>query len=334
MLLRKKIVVLGSGGWGTSLALLLNDNGHDVKIWCYEPEVAEEINSKHTNSNYLNDVILPESLIAITESKEVDKADIIVNTIPTQFIRHNISEFKVNFKNQLIINGSKGIENNSLMRISELFFNCADIPKDNFAVLTGPSHAEEVSRKMPTTVVAASYRKRNSKLIQKLFSNNYFRVYRSKDVIGCELGGSLKNVIAIAAGVIDGLGFGDNTKAALITRGLAEMSRLGTELGASPLTFSGLSGLGDLIVTCDSKHSRNRLVGEKIGKGMTLDEVLKSMKMVAEGVNTTESVVQLGKKLNIEMPIAEKMYEILFHNTSPLEAINDLMNRDFKKEWW
>ncbi len=334
MILRKKISVLGSGGWGTSLALLLNDNEHEVKLWCYEKDVADEINELHTNENYLGDVKIPASLIAFTDSREIEKSDIIVNTIPTQYIRKTLSEQKFNFKNKLIINGSKGIENKSLMRISEIFTSAFDVPKENFAVITGPSHAEEVSRKMPTTVVTASARKSNTKLIQKLFSNNYFRVYRNKDVTGCELGGSLKNVIALAAGVIDGLGYGDNTKAALITRGLTEMSRLGTALGASPLTFSGLSGLGDLIVTCNSKHSRNRLVGEKIGKGMSLDEVLQTMKMVAEGVNTTESAVQLGRKLKIELPIAEKMYEILFYNISPLDAINDLMNRDFKKEWW
>lgn len=329
----KKFAVLGSGGWGTSLALLLHDNGHDVVQWCYEPEVAEEINSQHTNSNYLNGIELPESFKATNDSGIVNKVDYIVNTIPTQHIRKTLLNNHFELNNKLVINGSKGIENNSLNRVSEIF-ESAGVKPENFVVLTGPSHAEEVSRKMPTTVVAASKKKSNSKLVQKLFSNNYFRVYRTKDVVGCELGGALKNVIAIAAGVIDGLGFGDNTKAALITRGLAEISRLGEALGANPLTFSGLSGLGDLIVTCDSKHSRNRSVGEKIGKGMTLEEIMKTMKMVAEGVHTTESAAQLGKNLDVEIPITEQMYSILFNNYSPNEAINDLMNRDFKKEWW
>lgn len=333
-MIKKKIVVLGAGGWGTTLATLLVKNNQNAILWTHEPEVAEEISSYNSNSVYLSGVELPEKLIATTENKFVNDADIVVNTIPTQYIRKTLTNHNFNLKNKLIVNGSKGIENNSLMRISEIFESSGKIDLNNYVILTGPSHAEEVSREMPTTVVAASKKKRHTKLIQNIFSNFFFRVYRSKDVIGSELGGALKNVIAIAAGIIDGLGYGDNTKAALITRGLTEMSRLGSALGASPLTFSGLSGLGDLIVTCDSLHSRNRSVGERIGKGQSIDEILKSMKMVAEGINTTESAVQLGISNKVEMPIAEQMYEILFNHSNPNESINELMNRDFKKEWW
>ncbi|HOQ49026.1 MAG TPA: NAD(P)H-dependent glycerol-3-phosphate dehydrogenase, partial [Candidatus Kapabacteria bacterium] len=235
--------------------------------------------------------------------------------------------------NRILINTSKGIEQNTTYRISQIFFEITNLPEDNFVVLSGPSHAEEVSRKIPTTVVAASSDISKAKLCQEMFSTPEFRVYTSNDVVGTEIGGALKNVLAIASGIIDGLGYGDNTKAALITRGLAEIVRLGVACGAHPWTFSGLSGLGDLFVTCNSKHSRNRLVGELIGKGKTLLEITSSMKMVAEGVATTISAIELGKRHNVELPITQQVYRILFENLSPKEAINELMTRESKHEW-
>jgi glycerol-3-phosphate dehydrogenase (NAD(P)+) len=220
------------------------------------------------------------------------------------------------------------------MRVSEILFNVAGISPENYAVLTGPSHAEEVARKMPTTVVSSSENNDNTRLIQNVFSTNNFRIYSSNDVVGCEIGGSLKNIIAIAAGIIDGLELGDNTKAALITRGLAGMTRLGVALGSNSQTFSGLSGLGDLFVTCNSKHSRNRYVGEQIGKGRKLKEIMDEMKMVAEGIYTTESAYFLAQKHNVELPITEQIYKILFEDVQPMVAIKNLMTRPSKREWW
>jgi glycerol-3-phosphate dehydrogenase (NAD(P)+) len=330
----KKVGILGAGGWGTALAILLCGNGAQVNLWSHDTELVDRINSTKTNEDFLKGVAVPE-VINVTNNPDVlSDCDILINCIPTQFIQNTIKNFNLPVENKFIINGSKGIEVSSLFRISEIFFQYAGTPPDKYAVLTGPSHAEEVSRKMPTTVVAASENLFFAKDVQNLFNSSKFRVYTSDDVIGCEIGGSLKNVIAIAAGVIDGLGLGDNTKAALITRGLAEISRLGIALGAKAFTFSGLSGLGDLFVTCDSKHSRNRLVGELIGKGKKLTEVINDMKMVAEGVFTTESAFRLSQKHNVEMPIAEQMHKILFEDTHPIDAINELMTRESKKEWW
>jgi glycerol-3-phosphate dehydrogenase (NAD(P)+) len=330
----KNVGILGAGGWGTALAILLSGNGAQVNLWSHDSELIERIKSSGTNDDFLKGVSIPKIINLTNNSDEISDCDIIVNCIPTQFIQSTIKNFNLPIENKFIVNGSKGIEVSSLHRISEVFFEYANTPPEKYAVLTGPSHAEEVSRNMPTTVVAASENLFFAKNVQELFNSSKFRVYTSEDVTGCEIGGSLKNVIALAAGVIDGLSLGDNTKAALITRGLAEISRLGIALGAKALTFSGLSGLGDLIVTCDSKHSRNRLVGELIGKGKKLSEIVNDMKMVAEGVFTTESAFKLSQKHNVEMPIAEQMHKILFENTNPIDAINDLMSRESKKEWW
>lgn len=329
-----KIGVIGAGGWGTALSNVLVHNDIEVVLWSFEHEVAEEINNSHKNTTYLPDVELDSRIYATSKHEELYDADCFLISTPTQFIRSVLIEDKFPINDKLIINVAKGIEKNSLMRISELIFDVAHIDLDNYVVLTGPSHAEEVVRKMPTAVVAASSEMKNAQMVQKLFSNPYFRVYTSEDVTGAEIGAALKNVIALAAGVVDGLGLGDNTKAALITRGLAEISRLGIALGANPQTFSGLSGLGDLIVTCSSKHSRNRFVGEQLGKGVAFSEIMKSMKMVAEGVETTKSSYQLAKKHNVELPIAEQMYKVLFEGYQPHELIDDLMTRKYKREWW
>jgi glycerol-3-phosphate dehydrogenase (NAD(P)+) len=329
----KKIAVLGAGGWGTSLALVLCDNGYNVTLWSHDKELVESINANRINSDFLPGIIIPENLSVSSDNDVLNECNWFVNAIPTQYIHNAIEKYEIPVKNKYIINGSKGIDINSLSRISELFIS-AGADEDKFAVLTGPSHAEEVSRKTPTTIVCASVNKTFVNDVQRAFSNEYFRVYSSEDVIGCELGGSLKNVIALAAGIIDGLGLGDNTKAALITRGLAEISRLGVAMGGKSITFSGLSGLGDLFVTCNSKHSRNRRVGERIGAGASLEEVTSEMKMVAEGVYTTQAAIKLGKKYDVEMPITEKVYEILFENIKPLDAIRGLMSRESKSEWW
>lgn len=329
-----KIGIIGAGGWGTALGIVLNQNGYEALLWTHEPETAKSINQYHINKDYLANVQLPETLRCTTDSTELENCDVILNAIPTQFIRSAINDFRIPIKSKHIINGSKGIETGSLMRISEIFQEHAGISAEQYAVLTGPSHAEEVSRKMPTTVVTASENVIFADSIQKIFSNDAFRVYSSDDVVGCEIGGSLKNVIAIAAGIIDGLQLGDNTKAALITRGLAEISRLGIAMGAKTLTFSGLSGLGDLIVTCNSKHSRNRFVGEMIGRGKKLRQIVEEMKMVAEGVKTTESAYHLRIRHDVEMPITEQVYNILFNDIEPKAAIRELMSRTSKREWW
>lgn len=329
-----KIGVIGAGGWGTAIAKLLIENGHDVTIWAYENEVAEEINNENKNSTYLPDIKLPEKLKATNDAKKLKKADFFIIAIPTKFLRKTLIDNKFDFNDKIVVNVGKGIEKDTLQTVSSVLIDCCGIERNNYVILTGPSHAEEVARNVPTTVVAAGFNHEKAILVQKIFTNERFRVYTSDDVTGCEIGGALKNVIAIAAGIVDGLEWGDNVKAALMTRGLAEMSRLGAILGANPLTFSGLSGLGDLIVTCNSHHSRNRALGEMIGKGKSIKQILNETRTVAEGINTTLSACSLGKKHNVEMPISEQMYRILFDEIAPVEALNDLMTRSTKREWW
>ncbi|MFW6276170.1 MAG: NAD(P)H-dependent glycerol-3-phosphate dehydrogenase [Bacteroidota bacterium] len=329
-----KISVLGAGGWGTALATILAESFDKVILWSHDDDTSAEINTRHTNSTYIEGIKIPENVVATNDFMPIGDSDMIICAVPSQYIRHVINRSKIDFSQKYVVNGAKGIERNSLLRISGIFEEAAGVRPEKFAVITGPSHAEEVARHLPTTVVTASENHSLAEKIQDLFTQPYFRVYTSEDLTGCETGGSLKNVIAIAAGIIDGLGLGDNTKAALLTRGLAEMSRLGIALGANPLTFSGLSGLGDLFVTCNSKHSRNRRVGEKIGKGKTLEEISKETKTVAEGVFTAESAYYLVLKHNVEMPIAEQVFKILFEGREPTEAIKGLMARSTKREWW
>ncbi|MFZ1573084.1 MAG: NAD(P)H-dependent glycerol-3-phosphate dehydrogenase, partial [Candidatus Kapaibacterium sp.] len=251
------------------------------------------------------------------------------------FIRSTLSNVPDDlFKNKILISASKGIEVESLLRISEIFVQTHQIDINNFICLSGPSHAEEMSRGIPTTLVSASLNEDIAKKIVRLFSNENLRVYESHDLIGVELGGALKNVIAVCAGIIDGVGYGDNTKAALITRGLAEITRLGISLGAEAHTFSGLAGMGDLVVTCTSKHSRNRFVGEQIGKGKKLSQIIQEMNMIAEGIATTESAFKYAKKNKVELPITNQVYEILFKDKDPKKAIYELMTRSSKKEIW
>lgn len=330
-----KISVLGAGGWGTTLSVLLNENGYEVSLWEYNPEYARTLSEYRENFYYLPKVKIPKS-IHITNDLEAAlyKKNLVIISTPTQFIRSSLSSLaNYDFKNKLLLSVSKGIEDKTFMLVSDIIldlFKKAD--RRNILSLSGPSHAEEVSRKIPTAVVCAAEDIAKAKSIQRIFSNEYFRVYTNGDLTGTEVAGALKNVIAIAAGMSDGAGYGDNTKAAIMTRGINEIMRLGLELKAKRETFFGLSGIGDLIVTCSSKHSRNRYVGEQIGKGRKLKSVLKEMKMIAEGVSTTKSAYELSRKLNIELPITHQVYNILFRNKDPHTATKSLMKRNLKEE--
>jgi len=329
------ICILGSGGWGTALGIILHNNRHKVTLWEYDKEYAHTLNEYRENFYYLPKIKIPEKITISSDIKQAVKdADMIVVATPTQFIRSVIEQISdIDFTNRVILSVSKGIENHSLMTVSQIFQDVfKNLHKKNITVLSGPSHAEEVAKHIPTAVAAAGYDEKNTEVIQKAFSNRYFRVYKSSDVVGVELGGALKNVIAIAAGIADGAGFGDNTKAAIMTRGIREITRFGMRFGAHEHTFIGLSGIGDLIVTCMSKHSRNRFVGEEVGKGKKLKQVLAEMKMVAEGVATTESTHELAKKLGVELPIIEQVYKVLFLGKDPHHATEKLMTRNLKDE--
>ncbi|MBI1939795.1 MAG: NAD(P)H-dependent glycerol-3-phosphate dehydrogenase [Ignavibacteriales bacterium] len=330
-----RISVLGAGGWGTTLAILLHHNGHEVSLWEYKRSYAKILNRTRENKIYLPGIRIPKE-IEITHSLENGcyNKHIIVLAVPSQFIRSVLIEMKgFDFKGTTFVSVAKGIEKDTMFTVSQIINDTLKkISPSQIGVLSGPSHAEEVSRKIPTAVVAASMDKAASEHIQSAFINSYFRVYSSTDLLGVEYGGALKNVIAVGAGIIDGAKFGDNTKAAIMTRGIAEISRLGIALGAKPETFSGLSGMGDLIVTCMSKHSRNRYVGEQVGKGKKLKDVLKKMQMVAEGVETSRSVHQLSIKHDIQTPICAAVYQILFEDKDPIKATYELMTRDMKPE--
>ncbi len=329
-----KVTVLGAGGWGTALSILLYHNSCNVTLWEYNPEYASTLKKYRENFYFLPNVKIPKRIkISNDIGESVSSSEMIVIATPTQYIRNNLSELKnFDLKKKIILSVSKGIEDNTLFTVSELIKDMLSTNKLNIAVLSGPSHAEEVSRAIPTSVVCSSENLKIAKFCQKVFSNKYFRVYTSDDVRGTELGGALKNVIAIAAGIADGAKFGDNTKAAIMTRGMNEIMRLGIKLGARMETFFGLSGIGDLIVTCSSKLSRNRYVGEQIGLGKNLKTVVKEMKMVAEGINTTIAAYKLSKKFKIDLPIVEEVYKVLFKGKSPYEAAKALMSRPLKKE--
>jgi glycerol-3-phosphate dehydrogenase (NAD(P)+) len=330
-----RVGVLGAGGWGTALGLLLHQNGHAVMLWEYQHELAERLKATRENPDFLPGVALPGE-IGVTSDLEaaVSDKDMIVLALPSHTVRQTAKALSlIPVQNALFVSGTKGIENHSLLRMSELLLETIPgLSAGRIVALSGPSHAEEVARSVPTVVTAASSDPKASQSVQEAFMNPSFRVYTSGDVIGVELGGAFKNVIAVAAGISDGVGFGDNTKAALITRGIVEMTRLGEVMGANPSTFAGLSGLGDLVVTCWSRHSRNRFVGEQIGKGAKLPDVLKKMKMVAEGVRTTQSVYDLSLKHRIAAPISIEVYRMLFEGKNPKLAVFDLMTRDKKAE--
>jgi glycerol-3-phosphate dehydrogenase (NAD(P)+) len=329
------ICVLGAGGWGTALGILLHSNKHNVTLWEYNKEYAHTLDEYRENFYFLPKIKIPKQ-IKITNDIDIAvyKKDLLLVSTPTQYIRHVISNIRhLDLSNRIILSVSKGIENETLMTVSKIFMDVFNkIKKRNIVVLSGPSHAEEVSRRVPTAVVAGSEDMSKAAAVQRVFSNRFFRVYRSTDVIGVEMGGAMKNIIAIAAGISDGAGFGDNTKAAIMTRGLKEITRLGMKFGAREHTFFGLSGMGDLIVTCESKLSRNRFVGEEVGKGRKLNDVLAEMKMVAEGVATTKSTYELAQKVKVELPITEQVYKVLFSGKNPFKATELLMTRDLKSE--
>ena len=330
-----RISVLGAGGWGTTLAILLHYNGHQITLWEYDKQYSKILRKTHLNKIYLPDIKIPGEInITNSLSEAGENQHMIVIAIPSQFVRGVLIKMKkYSFKDTTFVSVSKGIEKGTLKYVSQIIAEVIpNLTPSNIGVISGPSHAEEVSRRIPTAVVAASEDEATSKQIQATFITSYFRVYSSTDIIGVELGGALKNIIAIGAGIIDGANLGDNTKAAIMTRGIAEIARLGIALGAKPETFSGLSGMGDLIVTCMSKHSRNRYVGEQIGKGKKLKQVLSGMDMVAEGVETTRSVRELAIQNHIETPIVDAVYKILFEDKDPIKATYELMTRDMKPE--
>jgi len=330
----EKVTVFGAGSWGTALSYVLAQNGHDLLLWTHREEQAEEINN-HTNQRYLKGIQLPDSIKATADlDKAVAHADIIVLAVPTKAIREVCRDIRARLtKKTLFVHVSKGIEPDSLKRISEMIRE--ETPAefiDEVVILSGPSHAEEVVLEHPTTVTAACANTQAANRIQDLFMNSYFRVYTNTDVIGVEIGGALKNIIALAVGITDGLGYGDNAKAAIMTRGLAEIARLGVKMGATPLTFSGLSGVGDLIVTCTSVHSRNWRAGNMLGKGKNVDEVLEEMGMVVEGIRTTKAAHQLAEKYQVPMPITQALYMVLFEGVKPEKAVEELMGRMKKNE--
>ena len=330
-----RTTVLGAGGWGTTLSIILQSNSHEVILWEFKEEYAKILSETRQNPVYLPGVSIPGKIKVTHSLKEAcTERDIIVIAVPTQFIRSVLKEIeKLDFNRTIFVSVAKGIEKDTLLTVSQIIKQ--EIPgltDSQIGVISGPSHAEEVSRKIPTAVVAASKDINTAKRIQEIFITSYFRIYSSDDIIGAELGGAIKNIIAIGAGIIAGAKLGDNTTAAIMTRGVAEIARFGLYFGAKPETFSGLSGMGDVIVTCMSTHSRNRYVGEQIGKGKKLKEVLSTMEMVAEGVETCRSVYALAKKIGIETPICEAVYQILFEDKDPIKASFDLMTRVMKQE--
>ncbi|MFZ3578176.1 NAD(P)H-dependent glycerol-3-phosphate dehydrogenase [Virgibacillus sp. DJP39] len=329
-----KVAVLGAGSWGTALSIVLADNGHDVRLWTHRKEQADVINSTHKNEKYL-EIMIPKHIKAYDDlAKAVEGVSVVVVVVPSSAIRDVCSKLN-NFISEevTVVHASKGIEPGSLKRISEMMDEeMTNYLYEDIVVLSGPSHAEEVGKRQPTTVTVSSLNEKNAKVIQDLFINESFRVYTSNDILGVELGGALKNIIALGAGISDGLGYGDNAKAALITRGLAEIARLGTSLGANPLTFLGLPGVGDLIVTCTSVHSRNWRAGNLLGKGRKLDEVLDQMGMVVEGVRTTKAAYQFAEKQQIDMPITSGIYSILFEDEKPKTVVDQLMSRSKREE--
>ncbi|MDX1957721.1 MAG: NAD(P)H-dependent glycerol-3-phosphate dehydrogenase [Leptospiraceae bacterium] len=330
-----KIGVIGSGSFGTALGSLLADKGYDVLVWTRSKDQADGINNEHRNTKHLSTLTLPEKFKASTELEEVVVGkDLILSAAPSHTLSQILPKITSILPDNIpIVSASKGIENDTLRLVSEIFEDLLP-PKfhPNLSFLSGPSFAKEIVQRVPTAVAIASKNQFTAKRVQEIFSSPYFRTYWISDVVGAELGGALKNVIAIAAGVSDGMNLGQNPRAALITRGLNEITRLGVKMGADAMTFLGLAGLGDLVLTCCGDLSRNRTVGMKLGQGKKLNQILEEMNEVAEGVKTTKSAYQLAKKLNVEMPITEEVYKMLYEDKEPKEVIKHLMGRDLKKE--
>lgn len=326
------ISVIGAGSWGTALALLLYKNGHKVTVWSIMKDEIEMLQREHEHKEKLPGVKLPEDMEFTTDlEKALTGKDVLVLAVPSPYTRstsHSMEPFVK--EGQIIVNVAKGIEEHSLLTLSQIIEE--EIPQAEVAVLSGPSHAEEVGRGIPTTIVVGARKKETAEYLQNIFMNEVFRVYISPDVLGIELGAALKNVVALAAGIADGLGYGDNTKAALITRGIAEIARLGTAMGGKAETFSGLTGIGDLIVTCASMHSRNRRAGILIGKGYSMEEAMAEVKMVVEGVYSAKAAMELAKKYQVQIPIIEQVNAVLFEGKPADEAVRNLMLRDKKIE--
>ena len=326
------IGVIGAGSWGTALAYLLYQNGHDVTLWSIVEAEVELLTTKRENPDKLPGVKLPDSMGITSDLQEaVSGKDVLVLAVPSLFVRSTACKMKEYVgKGQIIVNVAKGIEDGTLHTLSQVIGS--ELPQAEIAVMSGPSHAEEVGQGIPTTIVVGARNRETAEYLQNIFMSNVFRVYTSPDVLGIELGGALKNVVALAAGIADGLGYGDNTKAALITRGITEIARLGMAMGGKLETFSGLSGIGDLIVTCASMHSRNRRAGILIGKGYSYEEAMKEVNMVVEGVYSAKAAIGLAEKYQVQIPIIEQVNEVLFHGKKADEAVKDLMLRDKKLE--
>jgi glycerol-3-phosphate dehydrogenase (NAD(P)+) len=334
--LSTEIGIIGAGSWGIALAYLLSKNGHKVVVWSRSESTVEKLRAYHGNEDKLPGVILDDSVefTSDMENAVADK-DLLVIVVPSAHMRETVQKMAPYIKpseehKQIIVNCTKGIEEETLMVMSDVILD--EIPGSQVCVLSGPSHAEEVGKGMPTTIVVGAFDKETARYVQNIFMNNFFRVYISPDMLGIEIGAALKNVIALAAGMADGYGLGDNAKAALITRGIAEIGRLGMAMGGKFETFSGLSGIGDLIVTCASMHSRNRRAGILIGQGKSMQEAMDEVKMVVEGVYSAKAALELARRYDVEMPIVETVNEILFEGKAPQDAINDLMLRDKKIE--
>jgi glycerol-3-phosphate dehydrogenase (NAD(P)+) len=330
--MNQNVCIVGAGSMGTAISILLSNNGHSVKIWSPFADEVEMLNKEKEHKQRLPGVSVPDSVYCTTDIEEALKdSDVVVLAVPAQTTRENSRNISRYIKkDQLVVTCSKGIEESTCMILSDVMKQ--EIPQARIGVLSGPSHAEEIARNVPTAVVAASEEKEAAELIQDIFMGSNFRVYTNPDIIGVELGGALKNIIALCAGISDGLGFGDNTKAALMTRGITDIARLGKAMGAKPQTFNGLTGIGDLIVTCTSMHSRNRRAGILIGQGKTVKEALEEVKMVVEGVASTKPAYELGLRLDVSMPITTEAYNILFRDKDPRQAVVDLMTRDKRHE--
>lgn len=333
-----KIAVLGSGSWGTALGQVLAENGHEVVLWGREDYIADEINQAHTNSHFLPGINLPATIVATTDLKAaLDQATVLLFVLPTKAIR-SVARQVASYLSQsdaqpLLVHATKGLEQGTHLRVSQMIEE--EIPRQDYqdlVVLSGPSHAEEVARHDLTTVTAACPNLQAAEKVQALFKNHYFRIYTNTDVVGVEMGAALKNIIALGAGVLAGAGYGDNAKAALVTRGLAEISRMGIKLGADPLTFVGLSGVGDLVVTCTSPHSRNWQAGNLLAKGYSKEAIEEEIQMVVEGIATCQSAYELAKESGIEMPITEALYGLIYEGAQVKEGLLRLMTRDGKQE--
>jgi glycerol-3-phosphate dehydrogenase (NAD(P)+) len=331
---KTKITILGDGAWGTTLAILLSKNGHEVTVWSAFPEYLDVLDKERENKTYLKGIKIPSNIVFEKDlGKAIEFGEYIVFSIPSKFFREvtkNIKKEKISLKGKVFINVAKGLEQKTLKRMTEILKE--ELGNVQTAVLSGPTIAIEVARELPALLVVASKKLSVAKNIQEIFSNNYFRVYTSTDVVGVELGGPLKNIIAVVAGISDGLGFGSNTKAAVLSRGIVEIQRLGEKMGAKKKTFYGLAGLGDLSTTCISPESRNRTLGEKIAKGQKLEDIVNSTSSIIEGATTAEAVYQLSKKYKVDMPIVSSVYHILYKNVKPMDALTQMMKREKKAE--